>query len=266
MNLTSLKILPIIDSGMHSDGQNHAFCWIKKKVDTFTINDLTYKDVGRSVFFLHPDISWSIDRKSGATSAGYVLYLPTEIFDEPMLNRLHINEVRLFNRNEILKVNLAPGIELRTQAILEMIDELLGSNLNHRENAILSLLNTLFVYFDGRCNIRSVVSENNSQKNIVYNFKRMLAKKYKTCHEVREYAQLLNISEKYLNECTREVLNETAKYLIIEQLLMRSRYALKFTDRSIKEVAFQLGFSSPDYFSSFIKKHTGLSPSVLRRG
>ena len=61
------------------------------------------------------------------------------------------------------------------------------------------------------------------------------------------------------------MLGINAKSLIDEQLIMRTRHKLKFTDKSIKEVGYELGFSSPDYFSYFIKKHTGLSPSQIRK-
>lgn len=73
------------------------------------------------------------------------------------------------------------------------------------------------------------------------------------------------ISEKYLNECVKEILGRNAKSLIDEQLIMRARHELKFTDKSIKEVGFELGFNTPDYFTYFVKKHTGLSPSQLRK-
>ncbi|MFA7584396.1 MAG: helix-turn-helix domain-containing protein [Proteiniphilum sp.] len=46
---------------------------------------------------------------------------------------------------------------------------------------------------------------------------------------------------------------------------MRARHELKFTDKSVKEVGFELGFNTPDYFTYFVKKHTGLSPSQLRK-
>nr|WP_245224833.1 helix-turn-helix domain-containing protein [Pseudozobellia sp. WGM2] len=76
---------------------------------------------------------------------------------------------------------------------------------------------------------------------------------------------MLHISDKYLNECVKDVLGVNAKHLIDEQLIMRSRHQLKFSDLVIKEIAFKLGFSSPDYFSSFVKKHTGITPTQLRR-
>ena len=171
----------------------------------------------------------------------------------------------MFNSGEIPLFKLSPGIEKRTQSILEMIDELLGSHLNHKDDAILSLLNTFFIYCDGQCNIKSIASNNNAKTNIVYKFKQLVDHFVLNNHEVTFYADKLNISSKYLNECVQDVLYVSAKSIIIEQLLMRSRYALKFSDQSIKEISFELGFSSPDYFSYFFKTHTGITPSTLRK-
>jgi len=141
---------------------------------------------------------------------------------------------------------------------------LLGTHLNHKEDAILSLLNTFFVYCDGQCNIKSVINKNGSKKTLVYNFKKLVDKNLAELHEVSDYANLLNITPKYLNECVKSVLGFTAKDLIAEQLMMQSRHRLKFSDQSIKEISYELGFSSPEYFSYFFKNQTGISPSALR--
>ena len=145
-----------------------------------------------------------------------------------------------------------------------MIDELVGSHLNNKDQAIFSLLNTFFVYCDGQCNIKSVVSENNAKKALVFKYKKLLDTRCCEFHDVEQYASLLNVSGKYLNQCVKEVLNTNAKSLINEQRIMRARHALKFSDKSVKEIGFELGFSSPEYFSSFLKQHTGMSPSLIR--
>ena len=245
--------------------ESYAVCWIKNEVDGIEINNVLYKSVSNSIFFLDPKLQWKILRKEWSTSSGYILYLSREVLNNPALSNLHINKVRLFNSGEIPLFKLSPGIEKRIQAILEMIDELLGSHLNHKDEAILSLLNTFFVYCDGQCNIKSIVSNNNSKTNVVYKFKQLVDQNILENHEVTYYAEKLNISPKYLNECVQEVLSVSSKSIIIEQLLMRSRHALKFSNQSIKEISFELGFSSPDYFSYFFKTHTGVTPSTLRK-
>lgn len=266
MKPDSINITQIIkETTAKQYSNNFAVCWIKNQVDGMEIDDVFYKNVSNSIFFLDSKCQWKIFKKDHSSSSGYILYLANEVLNNPILSNLHINKVRLFSSGEIPLFKLSPGIEKRTQAILEMIDELLGSHLNHKDEAILSLLNTFFVYCDGQCNIKSVASNNNSKTNVVYKFKKLVDKYIFKHHEVADYANLLNISPKYLNECVKEVLFVGSKTIIIEQLLMRSRHALKFSNKTIKEISFELGFSSPDYFSYFFKTHTGITPSALRK-
>ena len=266
MQPNSINISQIIkESTPKPNSDDYAVCWIKNEVEGIEINQVLYKNVSNSIFFLHPKFQWNIFKKDSSTSSGYILYMSKEVLDNPVLSNLHINKVRLFNSGEIPLFKLSPGIEKRTQAILEMIDELLGSQLNHKDDAILSLLNTFFVYCDGQCNIKSIVSNNNSKSTIVYKFKKLVDQNILENHDVTHYAKLLHISPKYLNECVQEVLSTSSKSILIEQLLMRSRHALKFSSKSIKEISFELGFSSPDYFSYFFKTHTGTTPSALRK-
>lgn len=266
MKPDAIKITQITkETTVKPNSQYFAVCWIKNDVKGIEIDRVLYKNVSNSIFFIDPKFQWKILKKGNSSSSGYILYLAKEVLNNPVLRNLDINKVRLFNSGELPLFKLSPGIEKRTQAILEMIDELLGSHLNHKDDAILSLLNTFFVYCDGQCNIKSVVSNNNSKTNIVYKFKKLVDKHILENHEVSYYSKLLNISPKYLNECVQEVLSVSAKSIVIEQLLMRSRHALKFSDKSIKEISFELGFSSPDYFSYFFKTHTGITPSSLRK-
>ncbi len=265
MKPDSINIAQIInETTIKQNSNDFAVCWIKNEVEGIEIDSVLYNNVSNSIFFLDPKYQWKIFKNNNSTSSGYILYLASEVLNNPILSNLHINKVRLFNSGEIPLFKLSPGIEKRTQAILEMIDELLGSHLNHKDDAILSLLNTFFVYCDGQCNIKSIVSGNNYKTNLVYKFKKLVDKHLLKNHEVTYYAKLLNISPKYLNECVQEVLGASSKSIIIEQLLMRSRHSLKFSNKSIKEISFELGFSSPDYFSYFFKTHTGITPSSLR--
>lgn len=252
MILESINISQIIkETTLNQHSDDYTVCWIKNEVEGIEIDNVLYENVANSIFFLDPKYQWRIFKKNNHTSSGYILYLSNEVLNNPVLSNLHINKVRLFNSNEIPLFKLSPGIEKRTQAILEMIDELLGSNLNHKDDAILSLLNTFFIYCDGQCNIKSIASNNNAKTNVVYKFKSLVDKQVLKNHGVTYYAKLLNVSPKYLNECVQEVLNVSAKSIIIEQLLMRSRHELKFSNNSIKEISFRLGFSSPNYFSYF---------------
>jgi AraC-like DNA-binding protein len=261
-----IKVSSILDKTTSKQNDDcYAVCWIQNGARGIEINKTLYKNVSNAVYFLHPGFDWKILKQDSTISSGYVLYIPKNILNHPTFKNLHITEVRFFSTNEIPKINLTPGIEIRIQSILEMLDELISTNLKHREDAILALLNTFFVYCDGKCNIKSVITDNNAKSALVYKFKKSINQHITKYHEVGYYANILNVSDKYLNECVKGVLGVNAKHLIDEQLIMRSRHNLKFTDKTIKEAGYELGFSSPDYFIYFIKKHTGYTPSQLRK-
>lgn len=266
MNIDTIQITRILSKKISgpNDG-SYTICWIQNEERDVVINSTVYENVSNAVFFLNPNFRWEIRKKESASLSGYLLYLPGNILNHPTFKNLHITEIRILNTREIPKINLSPGIEKRIQAILEMLDELIGTHLKHREDAFLSLLYTFFVYCDGKCNINSVISDNNAKSALVYKFKKGIDKYISQYHEVGQYAGILNVSDKYLNECVKEVLRVNAKNLIDEQLVMRARHGLKFTDKTVKEISFDLGFSSPDYFSYFFKKQTGITPSQLRK-
>ncbi len=261
-----IKISRVIKSTSSNPNHNYySVICIQEDVKGIEVDHVFYENNSNSIFFLDPKYQWKIKTNENEESKGYILFLDHKLMDNPTFNKLLINEIKLFNPHVIPKVNPSPGISVRVEAILEMIDELLGSDLNNKENAILSLLNTFFIYCDGQCNIKSSINNSNGKTNIVYRFKNLVSKNYSKHHEVANYAELLNISAKYLNECVKEVLKVNAKSIIIEQLIMKARHKLKFTNESIKEICYELGFSSSDYFCYFFKHHTGYTPSAFRK-
>ncbi len=247
------------------DGRFYSVMWIVGTVKEVLIDEVLYKDITNTMFFLSPKFQWKIIEREGATSKGYVMNLSDTILNEPSLKRLQINEIRILHSDSVHMAQIAPGIEKRLKAILEMLDELITTNLNHREDAIIALINTFFVYCDGQCNVKINNCDHNHKTVLAYEFVRLLSANVTEAQKVSQYATKLNVSSTYLNECIHYVLGVSAKSLNIEQLVMRTRHALKFTDKSAKEIAYELGFSSPDYFSSFCKKHIGYCPSQYRK-
>lgn len=265
MELLKTKILRI--NSEYSSVQDNSFytvCMIQNNTVDFEINEKLYQNISNSIFFITPTFKWKIIPKDTFKASGYILFLPKQILNHPTFKNLDINHVRLSSTEKIPKFKIAPGIEKRMESILQMLDEFLSTELKHKEEAILSLLKTFFVYCDGKCNIKSVISDSCAKSSVVYNFKKLIDKHITHYHKVTDYANILNISVKYLNECVQDTLHVNAKNLITEQLLMQSRFKLKFTDKSVKEIGYELGFTSSDYFSYFIKKHVGKSPKQLQ--
>ena len=79
------------------------------------------------------------------------------------------------------------------------------------------------------------------------------------------YSGKLNIHQNHLNSVVKRVTNQTAKQLIQNALIARSKSLLIQTTLSIKEISFHLGFDEPAHFSNFFKKHTSLTPAQFRQ-
>jgi AraC-like DNA-binding protein len=57
---------------------------------------------------------------------------------------------------------------------------------------------------------------------------------------------------------------KTAKEHIQARIALEAKRLLHFSDLSVKEIGFQLGFPEPANFSAFFKKCTGSSPSNFK--
>ena len=74
------------------------------------------------------------------------------------------------------------------------------------------------------------------------------------------FARMLNTTEAKLNEQSKFYTGRTAQNVIYGLIASEAKRLLTYQKLSVKEVAYQLGFNDPFYFSNFFKKHTNISP------
>lgn len=99
---------------------------------------------------------------------------------------------------------------------------------------------------------------------ITKSFRKLLEKKYSTIKRPSEYAELLNISTPYLNECIKRTTGFSVSQLIHERVILEAKRLLYHTDKSVKEIAFELGYVDYPYFTRLFRKITGMSALVFR--
>ena len=83
--------------------------------------------------------------------------------------------------------------------------------------------------------------------------------------KVQYYAEKLGVSAKTINNITSNIVNSSAKAYIDERTIMQIKRMLISTGLSIKEIAYDSGFSDPTNFYKYFKKHTSISPEVFRQ-
>ncbi len=87
----------------------------------------------------------------------------------------------------------------------------------------------------------------------------------KLLHSTRYYAEILNIHPNHLNAVVKSITGHTALQFIHRHILQLAKSQLAQTSLSVKEIAFNLYFDSPNNFSSFFKKHTQQTPIAYRK-
>jgi AraC-like DNA-binding protein len=99
---------------------------------------------------------------------------------------------------------------------------------------------------------------------ITLRYKTLIAAHLKTMKSPTQYASLLNLSPSYLNEAVRKTTGFSAGYWIQDAVTLEAKRLLFYTGMSIKEIAFELGYDDPAYFTRLFSKLAGMSPSRFR--
>ena len=99
---------------------------------------------------------------------------------------------------------------------------------------------------------------------LLKNFQAKINECFRELHEVGDYASLLHISAGHLSEVVKIQSGRSAIKHIHERLVLEARLLLFHTDRSLKDIAFDLGFSDASYFNRFFKRETSVTPAEYR--
>ena len=78
------------------------------------------------------------------------------------------------------------------------------------------------------------------------------------------YGEQLCVTAKYLSTVCKEVSGRTAFEWINEYVMADIRYQLKYSQRSIKEIADYLEFPNSSFFGKYVRQHVGCSPKAYR--
>ena len=82
---------------------------------------------------------------------------------------------------------------------------------------------------------------------------------------VTQYAKLLNVTPARLRAACIEVTGKTPMRVLEERLLLEAKRNLTYTNMTIAQIAYYLGFTDPAYFSRFFSKLAGESPAAFRK-
>ncbi|OOQ61913.1 helix-turn-helix domain-containing protein [Mucilaginibacter pedocola] len=99
---------------------------------------------------------------------------------------------------------------------------------------------------------------------ITRSFKTSLEKNFRKIKEPAAYAELLNISTSYLNECVKATTGRSVSAHIQQRVMLEAKRLLFHSSRSVKEIAGELGYHDHSYFIRLFVKVAGSTPIAFR--
>ena len=78
------------------------------------------------------------------------------------------------------------------------------------------------------------------------------------------YVHLLGINEKVLSKEIKALTGKTPKVYIDSRTILEAKRLLSYSDLSVKEIGYRLGFEEPGNFNKFFRKHTSRTPVQFR--
>ena len=103
-----------------------------------------------------------------------------------------------------------------------------------------------------------------AQEQLYRRFAELLERDFTRHHDAGHYADILRVPAAALSPALTQVTGRTTKELVTDRVMLEAARLLRFTDLSIGEIAFRVGFDDPMYFSRAFKRHHRQPPTAYR--
>lgn len=239
--------------------------WIEEGHGSYQIdfNSFTIENAG--LFFLTPGQVLTVNTEK--VKSGYQISFDKEFYCvETHGKEIACNGV-LFNN--VHKATMIPLANEDTPYFVEvmekMIQEIENPGLAHRE-MLETYLRMFLIGALRKWNSINIIPETEEEESsqLVGDFIALVEKHFRTQHSVSEYAMQLGVSPKSLTKRLHLHAYPKPTEIIRDRIVLQAKRDLRFTDKTVKEIAFDLGFEDPAYFTRYFKKAEGLSPKAYK--
>lgn len=165
-----------------------------------------------------------------------------------------------------------PVIDLPEHEVenFEMLWKMLHKEMQSKDDMQIEMLRTMLKQLVIHCTRlhkeqNKIANVEKGKLDIVRKFNSLVETYYKSKHSVADYAELLNKSPKTLCNVFSQLNQKTPLLIIQERIILEARRLLHYTERTIKDITYELGFEDIQTFSRFFKNKEGLSPTDFRQ-
>jgi len=201
---------------------------------------------------------------------GYALVFHPDLIRGTSLAK-SINDYNFFsyNANEALHLS-----ERERQIVLDCFSKIefeLQQNIDKHSKKLIASNIELFLNYCDRFYDRQFITRDNANKGILEKFEELLNGYFSSdkpqnlgLPSVSYCAEELHLSANYFGDLIKKETGKSAKEYIQNKIIDIAKNKTFDADKTVNEIAYELGFKYPQHFSRMFKNETGYTPNEYR--
>lgn len=159
-----------------------------------------------------------------------------------------------------------------TPSEIEYLDSLhliIYNSLKHQASSsqvVLQLVGAMMTHISYLWEKSEVMQENTKsrEQQLFTGFIRLVAQYAAERHGLDFYASHLCVTPRYMSTIVRNVSGKSAKHWIDEATINAIKVQLRYTDKQVAEIAYDMNFPNASFFCKYFKRLTGMTPMDYR--
>jgi len=249
---------------IQNENQTYKIFWQRSGCSRITVDGIAYTIKENQILFLTPLNQLEVAESNSSLNQ---LSFNREFY----CIQQHDQEVScygylFFGSSEVPIVSLdskeQESFDLLIKVILEEFE-----NSDHIQGEMLQVLLKRFLIKCTRLARKTLTNPdiNQDKLDIIRQFNVLVEMHFRQKHKVADYAELLHKSPKTISNLFGEYNDKTPLQVIQERIGLEAKRLFIHTDKTAKEVAYELGFDDAAQFSRFFSKVVGKSPTDFKK-
>lgn len=225
---------------------------------------------GMMVFAAPGQVYTPIETVKRGDMNGWILYFHPDLIRNTPLGE-NIGQYSFFNYDIFEALHLSDQEQTTIQAAISNIEQEYKQRIdNHSQRILVSnlelLLNYCLRFYERQFNTRT-----HQNKDVTVLFEKALKEYFGIKQYLDEgipstgyFANKVHLSQHYFGDLVKKETGRTPKDHINDQVVEKAKDLLLSTRYSVSEIAYELGFNYPHYFTRLFKAKTGVSPTDYR--
>lgn len=226
-----------------------------------------------TLFGIAPDQYMEIDEvaEKGEMEGWSLYFHPDLVRGSGLLDKLENYGFFDYQTNEALHLSDKEK-ETLNQLIVKITEEYAANLDSFSKDILVSNIELLLNYIN-RFYTRQFLTRQSSHSDVLTRFQKLLKAYFndeqlhkKGLPKVSYFAKALHFSDSYLSDLLKNETGKNTQEHIHHYLIEKAKNRLLRSTDPVSEIAFDLGFEYPQYFSRLFKKKTGMTPVEWRSG